>query len=156
MNNRECPVSAPSHFPGYLLVPPDPMVAEHAGTMPFPATASLDTYSPLPTPIAHEVTFDRQNVCLVLLTLFAETSGAASEVAIGVDVSGVTLAPVAMRPTQRVRILAQAPQTVGVTLSMQAAVLCQPGMTRLEVMHAGAMGAIADVALTIVPLGLRG
>lgn len=150
--NRQCPVSAPATFPGYLVVPPAPITVEHEGTIQCPATATIDAYAPLVPSVGADLVLDVPCLVLVLFALFCDVSGSASELAFGIAASGATLAPVNMHRAQRLRLWASAPQTVGMTLSMHALVLCNAGTTRLDVMHAGALGSVTDLSLTVVPL----
>lgn len=146
--SRVCPVSAPATFPGFLIVPPAPVIIEQLALTPFPATAGIDTFAPLG--VYDDLVLSVPCFVLALLSVFLSASGSQSDVAIGIDASGATVGPV--DGSRCIRQHLDAPQVLEVTLTMQALVACQAGTTRLEVMHAGDAGTVSNLVLTVIPL----
>jgi hypothetical protein len=118
------------------------------------ATANINTYASLPTPLRFTITrADGPWLCLFDLSAYVDIAANNVEVALALDITGATTVPAGSHPEDRLHANAKSP--IGSVLSLSDYATINNGATTFELRYA-ATGAVtvSDVAMQIVPLGL--
>jgi hypothetical protein len=115
------------------------------------ATANINTYASLPTPLVVAYVLPAAWTCLFILTAFVDTTTNNVEVACSLDFSGATVLAAGTNSEDRLHVNGKSP--VGITLSREDYASVNQGTTNIELKYAATGAAtLSDVALAIIPI----
>jgi hypothetical protein len=117
------------------------------------ATANIDTYASLPSPLVYTLTLTGGPwLCLFSLAAFANIAVNNVELSLALDISGSVTVPAGSHPEDRLHVLAKSP--VAATLSRADYAPVNAGATVFELKYAATGAAtVSDVAFSVIPLG---
>ena len=117
------------------------------------ATANINTYASLPTPLVFTVTrADGPWLCLFDLAAYVDIAANNVEIALALNISGATTVAAGSHSEDRLHANAKSP--IGTVLSLSDYAIINRGATTFELKYAATGAAtVSDVAMQIVPLG---
>jgi hypothetical protein len=131
--------------------PPIPFKDVNTAAQNLAATANINTYAPLPTPMVSTVVVQAGIwLCLFVVTAYINTTVNNTEVSLAMNVSGGTNIPAGSRTEDRLHVLGKSP--IGTSINQVIWAEISPGSNRFEVQHAGMVCTVSDLAFSFIPL----
>jgi hypothetical protein len=135
------------------LARPAPVKGTALAAQALTATANINTYASLPTPVTYTLTLaEGPWICLFALAAYVEIAANNVEVALALNITGASTVAAGSHSEDRLHVVAKSPVGTGLSLSDYATV--NKGATTFELKYAATGAAtVSDVAMQIVPIG---